>query len=348
MGKITFTNTEYHKMKEQQEQHKYDPDYLDTIAMTDLYDNIYPSREPLIADLLYPGTYILAGSPNSGKSFLCMQLCYNLSQGRPMWTFCDVNKCDVLYLSLEDTHQRLQGRLSRMFGVECSDKLHFAIAAKGIDKGLKEQLEGFIKEHPKTKLIIIDTLQKVRTNINSNYSYGDDYDCINELKDLADDKGICLILVHHTRKQHDDDGFNMISGTNGLMGAADGAFLFLKEKRTSNKAILEITGRDQPDQRLHLIRNEDTLCWDLEQRDTKLWQAPPDPLLESIAATIAARGTWSGTATELVAFLKSDLSPNSLTRKLNISASRLMEEYSIKYDNNRTSIERKITLSLIN
>ena len=49
--------------------------------------------------------------------------------------------------------------------------------------------------------------------------------------------------------------FDMISGTSGLLGAADGAFLLQKEKRTGNAATLEVSGRDQQDQKLYLIRN---------------------------------------------------------------------------------------------
>ena len=40
------------------------------------------------------------------------------------------------------------------------------------------------------------------------------------------------------------DSFDMISGTNGLLGAADGAYVMQKEKRTENKVVLEVTGRD--------------------------------------------------------------------------------------------------------
>lgn len=36
----------------------------------------------------------------------------------------------------------------------------------------------------------------------------------------------------------------MISGTNGLLGSADGALMLHKEKRTANAATLEISGRD--------------------------------------------------------------------------------------------------------
>ena len=79
-----------------------------------------------------------------------------------------------------------------------------------------------------------------------------------------------MLLVHHTRKQNSDDKFDMISGTSGLLGAADGAFLLQKEKRTGNAATLEVSGRDQQDQKLYLVRNTETLLWDLQRAETEL------------------------------------------------------------------------------
>ncbi|MCH5204836.1 MAG: hypothetical protein J1F03_08795 [Oscillospiraceae bacterium] len=80
----------------------------------------------------------------------------------------------------------------------------------------------------------------------------------------------------------------MISGTNGLLGAADGAFIIHKETRTANSAILEISGRDQQDQRLYLNHNTEKLSWDSERAETELWKKPPEPLLEKIAEIITA------------------------------------------------------------
>ena len=54
------------------------------------------------------------------------------------------------------------------------------------------------------------------------------------------------------RRERGGAKFDMISGTNGLLGAADGGFLLSKENRTSNQALLEVAGRDQQDQKLRL------------------------------------------------------------------------------------------------
>ena len=236
-----------------------DPSYLHTISMSELYENIYEKKPPIIDGLLYSGTYLFVGAPKVGKSFFMLQLAYHISTGTQLWEY-PVRKGSVLYLALEDNYHRLQERLYRMFGTDNTPDLHFSVSAHQLGKGLAAQLGGFVQEHRDTRLIIIDTLQKVREIGGESYSYSNDYEIITQLKRFADSTGICLLLVHHTRKQKSEDTFDMISGTNGLLGAADGAFILHKEKRTSSKAFLEISGRDQQDQRLTLVRNEETLA----------------------------------------------------------------------------------------
>ena len=323
-----------------------DPSYLKTMSMTELYDTVFQSRPPLIDGLLYPGTYLFVGAPKLGKSFLMAQLAYHISTGMPLWNYT-VRKGTVLYLALEDDYRRLQERLYRMFGTDGAENLFFSVSAGQLGNGLDEQLTRFMQEHSDTKLIIIDTLQKVREVGDDNYSYANDYEIITRLKKFADSYGITLLLVHHTRKQKADDTFDMISGTNGLLGAADGAFLLQKEKRTGNTATLEVSGRDQQDQRLHLKRNENTLAWDLERKETELWKEPPEPLLEIIAEKITADfSEWQGTPTELCDFLAVDMKANALTMKLNINAGRLYNEYGIRYENKRCHDGRKVRLYL--
>ena len=321
-----------------------DPAYLHTVSMNDLYQNIYQSRPPVIDGLLYPGTYLFAGAPKVGKSFLMAQLAYHVSMGLPLWGY-PVHKGTVLYLALEDDHRRLQGRLYRMFGTEGTDNLLFAVYAKQLGVGLEEQLKKFVREHPNTKLIIIDTLQKVREVGGDNYSYANDYEIITRLKKFADRYGITLLLVHHTRKQKADDTFDMISGTNGLLGAADGAFLLQKEKRTGNTATLEVSGRDQQDQKLYLIRNTETLLWDLQKAETELWKEPPEPLLDEIAELVMKDNPyWEGSPTALVALINVDIQPHVITRKLNVLAGRLYTEHGILFRSERVHEGRKLRL----
>ncbi len=323
-----------------------DPAYLPAVSMSDLYEQVYPGRPPVIEGLLYAGAYLFVGAPKVGKSFLMAQLAYHVSKGLPLWGYA-VRQGTVLYLALEDDHRRLQERLYRMFGADSAGSLYLSICAKQLGNGLDKQLKGFVQEHKDTRLIIIDTLQKIREAGGDKYSYANDYEVITGLKQFADESGVCLLLVHHTRKQQADDRFDMISGTNGLLGAADGAFLLQKERRTDNATTLDISGRDQQDQRLYLTRDEERLVWRLERAETELRREPPDPVLGAVAALVTEeRPEWRGTATDLAAVLGLDMKPNALSMRLNVRAWRLSYEYHIRYESARTHAGRSIRLTL--
>ena len=324
-----------------------DPAYLPSLSMNELYDHVFPGKPPVVEGLLYPGVYLFVGAPKVGKSFLMAQLAYHVSMGLPLWGY-EVRQGTVLYLALEDDYPRLQERLYRMFGADSAGGLFLSISAHTLGGGLEKQLEGFVQEHPDTRLIIIDTLQKIRETGDERYSYASDYEVITKLKRFADASGVCVLLVHHTRKQQADDRFDKISGTNGLMGAADGAFLLQKERRTDSAATLDISGRDLQDQRLYLKKDEERLAWELERRETELHKELPDPVLEAVAALVTAeRPEWNGTATDLAAVLGLDIQPNALTKRLNVRAGKLLLDFHIGYTNTHIRTGSRIRLALV-
>ena len=323
-----------------------DPAYLHTVTMSELYDTVYSLRPSVVDGLLSAGVYILAGAPKTGKSFLVAQIAYHVSTGTPLWNY-EVQEGTVLYLALEDDFQRIQKRMYRMFGTNSTDNLVFAVAAKQLGSGLNEQLQKFVREHPDTRLIIIDTLQKIREAQGDKYSYANDYEIMGRLKQFADQNMICILVVHHTRKQQAEDKFDRISGTNGLLGAADGALMLEKAKRTGNKATLDVSGRDQQDQCLTLVRDAERLIWKLESAETELWEEPADPILEEIAKLVTQQNPeWNGSATELAQLLDAKIQPSSLTRHLNIQAGRLLQDYHVQYSRTRNHEGRWIKLEL--
>jgi len=316
-----------------------DPAYLHTVTLDELMDNVFEGKFAVIENLLYTGAYILAGAPKIGKSFLVAQIAHHVSTGQDLWGY-KVHQGTVLYLALEDDESRLQSRMFRMFGVEGTSSLHFATNAKMIGSGLDEQLEKFFREHSDTKLIIVDTLQKVREVVNDSYSYSSDYEVIGKLKQFADRYGVCVLIVHHTRKQPAGDSFEMISGTTGLLGCADGALLMQKEKRTDSKATLEVVGRDQPDQRLYLSKDQENLIWSLDHAENELWKQTPDPVLEAVAKIVSADNReWEGSPTELAQAIQTDMAVNRLTHRMRVV------EHQVKYENKTKHAGRRIRLT---
>ena len=222
----------------------------------------------------------------------------------------------------------------------------YVVLASGdgkIGNGLDEQLKNFVQEHPDTNLIIIDTMQKIREVGGEAYSYASDYEIIGRIKQFADQHGICVLTVHHTRKQQADDSFETISGTTGLLGCADGSLLMQKKKRTGLDATVKVVGRDQQDQILYLKKDPQTQIWNLERLENELHKEPPNPVLETVAKMVTE--VWCGSPTELVSFLKIDMQPNTLTKHLNVNSGRLLLEHNIQYENTRTHAGRKITLT---
>ncbi len=345
--KTNIIVTEKQQKSNEQNTKNFEQGVLYTITMEELYDTAFPPKVPIVDGLIYNGTYLFVGAPKVGKSFFMAQLGYHVSMGISLWDY-KVNQGSVLYLALEDDFSRLQKRLSKMFGMESTNNFYFATMSKSLNEGLEEQLSKFMKEHADTKLIMIDTLQKIREINGDRYNYSNDYDIVMKLKQFSEKHNICMLIVHHTRKLQSEDCFDMISGTNGLLGAADGAFILQKTKRIDNKGILDIVGRDQQDQKIYLEFDREKCLWKFIKIETELCKEPLDPIIKMVGEmVIKNKSDWIGTASELAALLSKEISPNALTRRLNVNAERLLEEFGILYETNRNRTGRQIKLTLI-
>ena len=317
---------------------------LQSMTMEELFETSFPPKSALIEGLLFSGTYIFAGAPKVGKSFLMLQFAYHVATGTPLWGF-SVIQAGVLYLALEDDYSRLQERLYRMFGVETTSAMHLVINANTLADGLVDQIAGYIRNHTDVRLVIIDTLQKVRDGGGEGYSYANDYESITKLKKYSDRNGICILVVHHTRKMESPDPYERISGTNGLLGAADGGFILSKDQRNSETATLEVVGRDQEELTITLKKDRESLTWELENMDSYPFQPPPDSLIVAIARFMNGRDQWTGIASELLSQLPEvDLAANTLIRKLNVLSGELYNRFGISYIPNRRTSDRKTFL----
>ncbi len=281
---------------------------------------------PFIVQQLIPtGLHILAGAPKIGKSWLALWLCLQVAKGEPVWSFATEKK-KTLYLCLEDSEARIQNRLFDITE-DAPDTIRFAVCAGRIGDGLEQQIEQFVCEHPDTGLIVIDTLQKVRLISNDN-AYASDYRDIGALKTLADKLSIAILLIHHLRKQHDDDPVNMVSGTTGITGAVDTSFVLTKSKRSDQRAVLVCSGRDIEYRELELEFDRSTHIWSLVSDSVE----HPEDLLEDavsfVCGFIRQLGYFSGTPSELAEALKEhcrqNFDPSSLSKKL------LQNQYELK------------------
>ena len=303
---------------------------LHTITAEDLQNRTYEPTPFLVDELIPEGLHILAGAPKIGKSWLALWLCLCVSQGQPLWNFA-TTQGEVLYLSLEDSLQRIQTRLFDLTE-DAPPTLHFAIMADTLKRGLEQQIEQFLAEHPTTKLVVIDTLQRVRSTGSDSNLYANDYQDIGLLKKLADKQHIAILLIHHLRKLHDDDPMNMISGSTGLSGAADSTFVLQKNSRLANVASLHCTGRDIPDRTLKLEFGEEDHVWKLLEDSKTCSSASKISALQLVhlfSALLSADPEYTGTPSALSAKIDPDgslgITPKKVTRLVRESVAALRE-----------------------
>ena len=169
------------------------------------------------------------------------------------------------------------------------------------------------------------------------------YDDISSIKRIADGFNIAILLVHHLRKLQDsDDPFNDVSGSTGIIGAADTNFI-LRRKRSENAATLLVSGRDVEYQELSLQFND--LVWELVERKNSedIHKAELPKFLFRVVDFMECRTEWVGTATELLTEMKEqEVTPNMVTKYLGQFAYEVLEPLGIEYRTKRTGKSRLI------
>ena len=279
----------------------------------------------VVDTLISQGLHILAGSPKVGKSWLALWLAVTVAKGESIWGM-GVKQGTTLYLCLEDSTLRIQNRLFEITE-DAPPTLHFAVMSQQLHNGLVEQIEQFLKEHPQTRLIVIDTLQRIRTAGNDANPYASDYRDIGVLKALADKHRIAILLVHHLRKMNDDDPMNMISGTTGLSGATDSNFVLRKSKRRENTATLYCTGRDILYRELALEFDGEDHVWKLLSDDCEQTEQPSERILFLLSELLRQQPEISAPAKVLLEKIDpagaEGLTPNSFSHRTRKSVDAL-------------------------
>jgi AAA domain/Winged helix-turn-helix DNA-binding len=190
------------------------------------------------------GLTLVVGRPKLGKSWFALDICLGVAgNGFVMGGIKPACSGDVLDLALEDNQRRLQKRCTKLRGAlktTWPERLTLATRWGRLDKGGLQGIIAWIKGANEPRLIVIDTLPKVRP-LKANTGYAEDYDALAELQKLAGERGIAILVLHHTRKQEAEDPLDTGSGTLGLAGSAD---TILVLNRTAQGVTLYSRGRD--------------------------------------------------------------------------------------------------------
>ena len=301
----------------------------------------------LIDGVLSDGLAIMAGDSKIGKSWMVLWMCLQISKGEPVWGL-PTRKTDVVYLALEDREWRVQQRMQDLTDTP-PDNLHFGFSCGQLGAELESQIEDVLKDYPSTGLLFIDTLQMVRDNVSAKVNaYAQDYKDLSSLKKIADNHGICIFVVHHTRKERDGGNiFNDMTGSTGIMGVADTGMILRKEDRFGDNATLCITGRDVEEKKLKMQMRG--VKWEITEElsaDDLRKERIPDFVFKVVDFLFEHR-QFEGTVTELLAAVGNTvLKPNVASKYLTRFYSEVFVPMGITYEYRKTAAARTISLML--
>lgn len=241
---------------------------IHSINAQDLLKEYIAPLEYLVDKIIPAVGLAMLGAPSKYyKSYMCVDMGLCVAEGVKFLGF-DTKKSGVLYMDLESTKRRPKTRIEQVLnGAKCPDNLHIVTAEQKVGKigeGLEQQIEWQLQEFPDIGFVIIDVLKKVRpVQKRGQNDYDRDYEDLGRLKEFADSRNICILVIHHTRKMKDpDDPFNELAGSSGVMGVLDAALVISKKKREDKDAKLYITGRDMPEQVLAIEFNKSIFRWE--------------------------------------------------------------------------------------
>src|SRR6516162_1777549 len=213
------------------------------------------------------GVTLLCSKPKFGKSWLAYDLCIACTtDGFTLGTIKPAQG-NVLYLALEDSKRRLQRRMTKLlptFGSAWPDKLLLKTEWRRLHEGGVDDIRAW-HAHAKSIggkpiLVVIDVLAKVRKPVGNRQLYEADYEALADLTKLANELGLAIVVLHHTRKMAADDLMETVSGSYAVSGAVD-AILVMANK--PNGAVLDIRGRDVEPAELAIEFDKQTCRWRL-------------------------------------------------------------------------------------
>jgi AAA domain-containing protein len=227
----------------------------------DLMHADLPEQKWLVPGLVPDASLVmLGGKKKRGKSWICIQLAQAVAGGVAFLGRSTV-RGDVLYFCLEDGERRLRSRLEAQQSRLDIPGLHYVFELAPLNCDGFAHLRAFIARL-RPKLLILDTLAAAKTGKVDENAAGDMADLMNELRTLAQQAQIAIVVVaHHKKGANGDDPGDDLRGSSAVGAASD---VNLGLYRTDTAHVLKAEGRDIPDTELRIAFDDSlTFTWQL-------------------------------------------------------------------------------------
>ena len=233
------------------------------VDMRSLMTEDIPPLKFAVKPILPEGLVCIAGRPKAMKSWQMLKLCFCVENGLN-YLGHEVEQGNALYLALEDSKRRLK---ERTFKLKHNDVQNFPttdIEAPYLNNGLEEDLQRWIDGVKNPKLIVIDTLARVKQRVsgfNKGTAYDQDNELLRRIQQLAITNGVCIAFITHLSKAQQDYSFDKITGSVGLQGMTDAMWLIDRGDNSPNASITG-RGRDILDFQYAVKWNDETMTYD--------------------------------------------------------------------------------------
>jgi RecA-family ATPase len=219
-----------------------------------------------VPQMIPEGLTLFCGPPKVRKSFAVLDAAESIANDQKWLGAFACEPGEVLYLGLEDNESRLKARTGAWFrahpGCEPQGRCHFETEWSDAASGGLADLEAYLDDFQNTRLVVIDTLDKIQPVA---HSYNASRPTIGRLSTLGRKHHTAIVGVHHMYRTGSRNRpiWERVQGSIGAFAAADAAFALIRNQDTGQLQLHQ-TGKDVIETSFVLIEENGILRADLQ------------------------------------------------------------------------------------
>jgi RecA-family ATPase len=214
----------------------------------------------IVPTIVPEGFTLFYGREKLGKSFLVFQVSITVAQGGYVLGKFPVEQTGALYFALEDGERRIYERGKVIAQDGYPESLHIAYDIKDLRNGGKDALNRYLDAYKATKLVTFDIIDRAFATDSRKDHRNEVYDALKPLQELASQRAIGIIAVHHANRGDDKEDWLDTVYQNGYGQVAD-TIVRLNRRRGNRMAQLQVTGRDVQEHEYNLVWSPEALTW---------------------------------------------------------------------------------------
>ena len=237
-----------------------------SLDMKTLMNTELPPMQWAIGGILPEGFVCLAGRPKAMKSWTALKIAYCVQNGIDFLDHKTVQG-DAIYFGLEDSQRRIKDRVLKLgYSKLKQPQIVLGGDVPYLGFGFEECLENWIKSKENPRLVIIDTLARIkpRQSKSAGTAYDADNLLMNGIQKLAVQNNLTVMFITHLSKASQEYGFDKIQGSVGVQGMTDAMWMLDRGDGINSKASLKGRGRDILDFEYAIQWDDETMSYKFE------------------------------------------------------------------------------------